>query len=158
MAMTRRQALARGLAGTSILAVGGVGWRAWDNGAFSVGAGPAYEPWHQWRGGEGPLALVRAGILAANAHNTQPWRFHIANDTIAVLPDPERHLGAFDPFRREMHLSLGCALENLTQAAPAHGLEARIELIPGELTLAPPGQQAAPAATVRLALSACRHW
>jgi hypothetical protein len=40
----------------------------------------AHAPWTLWdapsvRGT--PLALVAAGILAANPHDTQPWLFHI---------------------------------------------------------------------------------
>ena len=107
--LTSRRALLKGLAELTVLAAGGVVWRAWSNGVFHVGSGPAYEPWHDWRDDplDGPLALVRAGILAANAHNTQPWRFHVAENQIAVFADHDRHLGAFDPFRREMALSLG---------------------------------------------------
>src|SRR5260370_34102702 len=65
-------------AGIVTVAVGGGGaWRAWDQGVFSVGEGPAYEPWKDWRttGNEAPLALVRAALLAATAHTTQPWLF-----------------------------------------------------------------------------------
>jgi hypothetical protein len=75
--LTSRRSVLKGLAGLSVLAAGGVVYRAWDNGVFDVGGGPAYEPWHDWREAalEGPLAIVQAGILASNAHNTQPWRF-----------------------------------------------------------------------------------
>src|SRR5262245_29889216 len=103
-APTRRHAIVRGLAGVGVLAFGGLTWRAWDTGVFSVGKGPAYEPWHRWRDGTGPMGLVQAGILAASPHNTQPWRFRIENDIMALYADPDRHLGSFDPFRREMHL------------------------------------------------------
>ena len=97
------------------------------------------------------MALIQSGILAANAHNTQPWRFRATGDTIALFADYDRHLGSFDPFRREMHLSLGCALENLVHAARAQGLEAQVELAPGRLTPTPSAGAAAPAAIVRLA-------
>jgi len=150
-APTRRHAIVRGLAGVGVLTFGGLTWRAWDTGVFSVGKGPAYEPWHQWRDGTGPMGLVQAGILAASPHNTQPWRFRIENDIMALYADPDRHLGSFDPFRRELHLGLGCALENLMQAARAQGHEPRIELVPGQLLAHPSAIAPAPVAIVRLA-------
>jgi hypothetical protein len=56
-----------------VIAVGGGIWRAYDTGALSVGKGPAFEPWKDWQEGkDSPLALVRAAILAASPHNTQP--------------------------------------------------------------------------------------
>jgi nitroreductase len=74
----------------------------------------AYEPWASWRADapRSPLTLVHSAVLAANAHDTQPWRFHIDAGRIDVYPDTARNLGAMDPFRRELHLSLGCAVEN----------------------------------------------
>lgn len=123
MSITRRQALKRGLAGLSVIAAGGLVWRAWDNGAFNPGAGPPYALWDDWREArlDGPLAIVRAGILAANAHNAQPWRFTIGEHGVALYAEPGRNLGSFDPFRRELTLSLGCALENMILAADAQG-------------------------------------
>ena len=136
---TRRNLLWRGLAGITVVAASGLAWRAWNRGVFSVGQGPAYEPWHRWRESResGPLALVQAAILAANAHNTQPWRFSVTNDRITLYADPARNIGNFDPFRREMHLSLGCALENMLLAARAQGLEAKLETTPGRFTPTP---------------------
>jgi hypothetical protein len=152
MTMTRRQALARGAMGISIVAAGGLAWRAWDNGVFTAGQGPPYEPWSDWRSAplDGPLAVVRAGILAASAHNTQPWRFHLAGDRIALHADHARNLGSFDPYRRELTLSLGCALENMALAAAAQGFTARIEPTPGRLTLDAPADAAPLAATLSL--------
>ncbi len=151
--LTRRQAVALGLGGVSVLAAGGVVWRAWDNGVFSVGRGPAYQPWHSWRDDAlgGPMAMVQAAILAANAHNTQPWRFRVGEERLELYADHDRHLGSFDPFRREMYLSFGCALENLAHAARAQGREPSIKAASGELTLAGPPDPAAPTAVVELA-------
>lgn len=86
---------------------------------LSVGEGPAYKPWKDWRGGrsEGPLALIRAAILAASPYNTQPWRFRVADSFIELHIDPKRNVGALDPFLREEHLGMGCALENLILAS-----------------------------------------
>jgi len=32
-----------------VVAGAGSAWRAWDQGVFSVGRGPAYEAWYRWR-------------------------------------------------------------------------------------------------------------
>lgn len=123
MPSIKRRTILRGFAGVSILACGGLVWHARESGVFTNGEGPAYQPWHAWRenDSEGPETIVLAGILAASAHNTQPWRFDVGPDRIAVFADTSRHLGSFDPFRREMMLSLGCALENMMHAAEARG-------------------------------------
>ena len=65
--------------------------------------------------------LVRAATLAANGHNTQPWRFAIATDAIEIRPDFSRRIPVVDPDDRELWISLGCALENLVVAARAGG-------------------------------------
>lgn len=71
--------------------------------------------------------LVRYATLAANSHNTQPWRFRIAKDEIRILPDFSRRTPAVDPDDHHLYASLGCAAENLSLATAAAGL-------PGELT------------------------
>lgn len=143
MTSINRRTVLRTFAAASVLAAGGLVWRAWDSGVFASGEGRAYEPWANWREDavDGPMAVVLAGILAANAHNTQPWRFDVGPDRIAVFADTSRHLGSFDPFRREMMLSLGCALENMLQAARAEGYRPRIVPVPGRLV--PGGPEAA---------------
>lgn len=115
--------------------VGGGVWRAYDQGVFSVGEGPAYEPWKDWRkdSNNGALALVRAAILAASPHNTQPWLFKVTNSSIELYIDTKRNVGALDPYLREEHIGMGCALENLMLAAPAHGYAATVTLLPGKL-------------------------
>lgn len=156
--ITRRKVLTRGLAGLTVVVAGGVVWRAWDNGVFNAGEGPAYHPWRDWREArlDGPMALIQAGILAANAHNSQPWRFHVGDNQIALYADADRHLGALDPFRREMMLSLGCVLENMAHSATAEGIKTRIEAEPGRLLegqLPSPGK---PVAVVRLSAEEAR--
>lgn len=70
--------------------------------------------------------LIRYATLAANGHNTQPWRFAIAADSIEIRPDPARRLPVVDPQDRELWISLGCALENLLIAARASGYVADV--------------------------------
>lgn len=114
------------------LGAAGVSWRAYDQGVFSVGQGPAYEAWESWQsGGAGqPLDMVRTAILAANPHDIQPWLFSVASSSINVYIDPGRNLGTVDPFGREVHIGLGCALENLVLAAEAGGFTPSLKLMP----------------------------
>lgn len=137
-----------------LLAVCATGWRIWRTGALSPGAGAAYASWHPPLNDGDGKELVRAATLASNAHNTQPWRFKIVENRIEVDADLDRHIGSFDPFRREMHLSLGCAVENLVVAARAQGMNVGVALVPGRL---PPADFDAQAATVRLT-SGDRTW
>ncbi len=129
--MVSRRTMIAGGAGAAVLAA--LGYRAWDRGAFSAGEGPAFEAWRDWQGrpGEGPTRPLHAAILAASAHNTQPWLFEPHEDFITVYADISRNLGAADPFRRELCFSLGCALENLSIAAFGQGFIAHIRLIEG---------------------------
>lgn len=83
---------------------------------------------------DSPLALVRAAILAASPHNTQPWLFKITDFSIDLYLDSRRYPGALDPYLREEHIGMGCALENLMLAAPANGYAASTTLLPGPLS------------------------
>ncbi len=132
--LSRRKVLTLAGTGTLVLFGGGAAWRAADQGVFSTGQGPAYEPWDDWRTAtKGPLDLVRAAILAANPHNSQPWLFHVTQTQIDLFADPRRNIGTVDPFLREMHVGLGCALENLLLAAAANGYTTQVTLLPDSL-------------------------
>jgi nitroreductase len=122
-----------GLGGGTVaaLAAGGLTWRTIDQGVFASATGPAYAAWDHWNPPDHTtLNLVRAAVLAANAHNTQPWLFRLGPDRIDLYADTTRNLGAMDPLRREMHLSLGCALENLMLAGPPNGKTPTLTLMP----------------------------
>jgi len=72
----------------------------------------------------GRTELVRYATLAANSHNSQPWRFAIAEHHIVIAPDPARRCPVVDPDDHHLYISLGCAVENLVHAAAAIGLKA----------------------------------
>jgi len=134
--VSRRSAIAGG-AGVVLLAA--LGYRAWDRGVFAGATGAAYAPWSQWRGSQldGRRRPLRAAILAASPHDTQPWIFEANENAIKVIADRSRNLGTFDPFRREMQLGLGCAIENLVRAAGVFGIATYVRAEAGRLRLSP---------------------
>ncbi len=137
--MQTRRAMLTGGAGAAALVLAGLGYRAWDRGIWSGGEQTAYWPWNDWEGnaGDGVKRPLHAAILAANPHDTQPWLFKVDDSAITLFADRARNLGSFDPFRREMHLGLGAAIENLVLAARAFGSAATVTPADGTLTLSP---------------------
>jgi len=127
----RRWLKAVGWGGLGVAALGGgygvlrgrdaAAWRA----AIAEGRAPP------GAGQAGLASLVRLGALAANSHNTQPWRFRLAADRIVIEPDLARRTPAVDPDDHHLHASLGCALENMVQAAPTLALRAEADLAAG---------------------------
>ena len=129
--MNRRNFL-RSFGAVSVLVAGGVVWRAYKEGVFSTGEGPAYQEWTDWEKdqSDGLLGLVHSALLAASPHNTQPWLFRMSESRIDLFADTERNLGAIDPYFREMYIGLGCALENLLLAAKANAYDYQLEYLP----------------------------
>lgn len=84
------------------------------------------------RGDQGALMreLVRHATLAPSSHNTQCWRFHVGDRSLMISPDLTRRCPVVDPDDHHLYVSLGCATENLVQAALAHGLQADARLDP----------------------------
>ncbi len=66
--------------------------------------------------------LIRCATLAPSSHNTQCWKFALEDKAITILADLSRRCPAVDPDDHHVFVSLGCAAENLVQAALAHGL------------------------------------
>ncbi len=76
--------------------------------------------------------ITRYAILAPSSHNSQPWRFRIKNDSIDVFIDMSRWLKVADSDQREIHISVGCALENLLIAAEHFGLGHELNYFPDD--------------------------
>jgi hypothetical protein len=133
--MTRREMLK--VSGLTALVVGGAlsmgtGARAATTGVFSAGEGAPYEAWRSLPRDGSPQALVAAAILAANPHNTQPWRFRLGTGSVDVLADNSRALPASDPTGSELVAGLGAAVENMAVAAAAAGSTATVESHPAD--------------------------
>ena len=89
-------------------------------------------PWDYWASGQGAgvVRIAAAAILSASPYDTQPWLFRLGETRIEVLADKDRALGELDPFRRELYMGLGCAIENACVAAPAQGVNPVVHLLP----------------------------
>jgi hypothetical protein len=132
--MPRRSFLRRVGVGTAtafVLADAAIAYRAYDQGVLAEGRGPAFDAWSSWRRGTDPMSCVGAAVLAASAHNTQPWRFGVGESRIDLYADLQRNTGANDALNRELEVSLGCALENVALAARARGRVPEIAMLPG---------------------------
>ena len=84
--------------------------------------------------------LVRYATLAPSSHNTQCWKFRVDDGgrSIAIVADATRRCPAVDPDDHHLFVSLGCAAENLVQAASACGLhgEAHVDAARDTVTIA----------------------
>jgi nitroreductase len=94
--------------------------------------------------------LIRYATLAANSHNTQPWRFKVADGSIQMLPDFTRRIPVVDGDDHHIFASLGCAAENLAIAASARGKAGALtfQSTDGGSILFKPGSGTTSAATV----------
>lgn len=74
--------------------------------------------------------LVHYAVLAPSGHNTQPWRFRIADDAIELRADRSRALPAVDPGDRELVMSCGAALFHLRVAMRHFGFAPDVARFP----------------------------
>jgi hypothetical protein len=91
------------------------------------------------RGQGGLVDCARYATLAANGHNTQPWRFSLSARMVHILPDLSRRTPVVDPDDHHLWASLGCAAENFLIAARAQSLHGNVVFEPegeGRLALA----------------------
>nr|WP_186415558.1 nitroreductase family protein [Pannonibacter sp. P2PFMT1] len=123
----RRRDILIGAGGALVLAGGATaGWRSAVGamGGFDSYAGGLRAP---MPAGPNIADLIRYATLAANGHNTQPWRFRVGESTIDILPDLSRATPVVDPDNHHLFVSLGCAAENLLIAATATGRAGQLE-------------------------------
>ena len=74
--------------------------------------------------------LLRYAILAPSTKNSQPWAFSVQGNQVHVIADLRRGQLIADPDRRELYISLGCALENLLVAAEHFDLRHGVAYFP----------------------------
>ncbi|MEW6509646.1 MAG: nitroreductase [Bacteroidota bacterium] len=70
--------------------------------------------------------LLRYVILSPSTHNTQPWRFAVSREGIAVYGDYTRRMPVVDPGHRELLMSVGAAVFTLRVAADRFGFDCRV--------------------------------
>ncbi|HEY8197751.1 MAG TPA: hypothetical protein VIG04_12270 [Gemmatimonadales bacterium] len=74
--------------------------------------------------------LLQYAVLAPSAKNTQPWCFSIGENTIGIFADLTRCQPVADAGRRELYISLGCALENLLVASQQFAFRHEVRYFP----------------------------
>lgn len=125
-AITRRDFVKGAVGVSAAAAVAGVGGvMFWDRTTRPT------DPTEAWSATTGIDQILLAATMAPSSHNTQPWRFRTGPHGIDVLGDLDRTMGEADPRLRELHVSLGCALENAAIAAAGVGTPMVIEQVPG---------------------------
>ncbi|MGA9318666.1 MAG: hypothetical protein WBV84_11500 [Nitrososphaeraceae archaeon] len=72
--------------------------------------------------------FLNYAILAPSGHNTQPWLFKLADNSIELYADRTRALPIVDPEDRELTMSCGAALYHLVLAIRHFGYEYRLEI------------------------------
>jgi len=75
--------------------------------------------------------LIATAARAPSVHNTQPWRFLVAKDTVELWCDPRRRTCP-DASGREMLISCGAALFGLRLAMRSLGFQPVVELLPDQ--------------------------
>jgi nitroreductase len=73
------------------------------------------------------MFLVRYAVLAPSSYNTQPWKFEIHDDGIAVYADYSRRLPVADPGNRELLMGVSAAVMNLRVVAEHFRFGCRVD-------------------------------
>lgn len=119
---TRREFLTRSGAVIASAALGGC---SYDQSAY---VGAVADQMRPLPVGASVRDLIRYATLAANGHNTQPWKFRANTDSIQITPDLTRRTPVVDPDDHHLYASLGCAAANLQLAARARGKSGEIRI------------------------------
>jgi len=73
--------------------------------------------------------ILRCGLMAPSPYNTQPWLFKVTDDRIILFPDMQRRLHVADPVNRELFISQGTCIENISIASAQFGVDLNSILI-----------------------------
>ncbi len=73
------------------------------------------------------LDFMKYATMAPSTRNTRPWLLHFTEQRIRILPDLTRWLPFDDPDQKQLYMSLGCVLENLTITAAALQYDTELE-------------------------------
>ena len=84
----------------------------------------------EWTDAEKLRFLVNYAVLAPSKYNAQPWLFEICSDSLDIIRDRSWALREADPEGRELILSCGASLLNLTVAARHFGYAVQIQTFP----------------------------
>ena len=123
--MTRKQFILSGSALTAVAVAGEALTLAISRQSYDTAASEVRRPIAEHAAMQ--RELVRYATLAPSSHNTQCWQFKLASNSISILPDFKRRCPIVDPDDHHLFVSMGCAAENLFQAALAQGLRGSLE-------------------------------
>jgi hypothetical protein len=73
---------------------------------------------------------VRVACRAPSLHNSQPWRWVLAGDTVSLFADPDRVVRATDTSGREALMACGAVLDHFRVAMAAAGYVANVDRFP----------------------------
>lgn len=73
---------------------------------------------------------ARWALRAPSVFNTQPWRWHVAADTLELSADRDRQLSVIDPDGRLLIISCGAALHHARVALRAAGFQIEVARFP----------------------------
>lgn len=92
--------------------------------------------------------LLHYASLAGSSHNSQPWKTVVyRDDSILVYACTSRTLPVVDKTKRELYISIGAFIENLTIAADCYGFQTTTRIYPAS------GNNEEPVACVKLSRS-----
>ncbi|HWO65033.1 MAG TPA: NAD(P)H nitroreductase [Umezawaea sp.] len=75
-------------------------------------------------------AVVELAGQAPSVHNSQPWRWRAADDSVQLFADRGRHLSVTDPDGRDLLVSCGAALHHLRVGFAALGWATVVRRLP----------------------------
>lgn len=77
-------------------------------------------------------SAVRHAVRAPSSHNSQPWLFHVRDETLELCADRSRGLPVVDPDDRELVISCGAALFLVRLTLRRFGSTSQVERLPDD--------------------------